>query len=196
MIIYLQREQCIDLIRLILSEFGEHTIDDIVGYFPQHDYDYILGAVHILLSKKEIDITNKNGIDYYLFKAGNNHLKNSTPSYREYKKPLDFIRTMINSTNEKGLLKNNIPYICKSKFPCALYFECNNTLYDLFYLPHNNIEPMNALINRADKDEMDIDTIKNRIIICDATDDFEKVNIQKVKYKIIIEQDGSFTFEG
>lgn len=48
---------------------------------------------------------------------------------------------------------------------------------------------MNALINRVDKDEIDIDTIKNRIIICDITDDFEKVNIQKVKYKIIIEQD-------
>lgn len=132
MIIYLQREQCIDLIRLILSEFGEHTIDEIVGYFPQHDYDYILGAVHILLSKKEIDITNKNGIEYYIFKMGNNCLKNSLPAFREYKKPLDFIRTMINSTNERGLLKIiyrifanlsfRVLYILSAIILCMIFF--------------------------------------------------------------------------
>ena len=77
MIIYLQSTGCIDVIRQILTEFGEHTLDEIVGYFPNNTYDYIVKAIEILEHKKEIEFIEQENIKYYRRISVKNRFLNS-----------------------------------------------------------------------------------------------------------------------
>ena len=196
MIIYLQSPGCIDVIRQILTEFGEHTLDEIVGYFPNNTYDYIVKAIEILEHKKEIEFIEQENIKYYRrISVKNRFLNSNIPKRNEYEKALEFLRIMINDTDKGGKLKNNIPYLCKGYYPCALYFECNGKIYDVYYIPYNRIEPTTALINRMDNSNKYIEDTPNcRIIITDSPENFPLIKIKNIKYKVTIENDGSLTF--
>ncbi len=196
MIICLQKSSCIDVIRQILTEFGEHTIDELVGYFPINDFDYIVTGIKILQNQRVIECITQDGTEYYrLLPSKNRTLERNIPKRSDYQCALRFLRDMINATDKDGKLKNDIPYLCKGSYPATLFFECNGSVYDVYYIPHNRIKPTMAMINRMDNsnDHMD-DILDCRIIITDTADDFPSIDIRKVKYKITIENDGSITF--
>lgn len=191
MIIDFKREECIDVIRKILCSFSIQTLEELVLFFPQYDYEYIKRAVEILQRKREIEIVEIGEVQYYSI-CKDKHIDERN----DVKLPLDFVRSMINSTDENGYLKNKISYMCRATFPCALFFDCNGTLYDVYYIPESKVQTLITLINRMDSDNEDMDTMpRNRVIITDSTDYFDEIKIAKIKYKVHFEDDGSITTE-
>lgn len=196
MIIYLQKSACIDVIRQILTDFGEHTLNELVGYFPVNDFDYIVTGIKILESKRVIECVRKNGIEYYrLIPSKNRSLVKNAPKRSDYLQALAFLRVMINDIDDKGNLKNNIPYFCRDSYPTTMFFECNGNIYDVYYIAHDRVSSTVALINRLDESDTYVDDMPScRIVITDSVDDFTKIDIKKLKYRVTIEPDGSLTF--
>lgn len=191
MIIDLQNDTCCDVIKAILTDFGEHTYEEIQSYFPTLDNDYILDSVNILLYKEMITRYESNNQVYYKNNFRNQKIRQ--PEREDYKKPLDFFRMMLNSVDDEGYLKNDIPFLCKGGYPCALYFQCNNSLYDIYYIPEEKISPMTALIKKLDS-AGNIENDNCRIVITDNIADFAKITIDKIKYKVVIEPNGTLSF--
>lgn len=191
MIIDFKREECIDVIRNILCCFSMQTLEELVAFFPKYDYEYIKRGIEILMRKHEVKIIEQDGVQYYSI-----HNDKHLGERDEVKLPLDFVRAMMNSTDEKGCLKNNVDYMCRARFPSVLFFGCNDTLYEVYYIPKSKVDTLTTLINRIDYDNEDIKALpKNRVVITDSTDCFDKINIANIKYKIHFEDDGTLTTE-
>ena len=167
------------------------TLEELVAFFPNYDYEYIKGGIEILVRKHEVETIEQDGIQYYAIR-NDKHLGER----EDVKLPLDFVRAMMNSTDENGYLKNRVDYICRARFPSTLFFGCNDKLYEVYYIPESKVDTMTTLINRIDSDRDDIDkSPKNRVVITDSTDCFDKINIANIKYKIHFEDDGTLTTE-
>ena len=88
MIIDLQNDTCCDVIKAILTDFGEHTYEEIQSYFPTLDNDYILDSVNILLYKEMITRYESNNQVYY--KNNFRTKKSDNPKERIIKSRLTF----------------------------------------------------------------------------------------------------------
>ena len=196
MIIQFKEAECIDTIREILYQFSSHTMEEIISYFPQYTPEYVRKAVLILLKKHDIQVVSFEGIDYYSISNNRSNRSTRCDDRSNIKPALDFVRSMISAVNQNGKRKNKITYMCKGAFPCTLYFDCNNTLYDVYYIPRDKIGTIIPLIQRIDNDDTKINSLPHsRIIIADSSDYFDEINVKNIKYKVHIEDDGTFTYE-
>lgn len=196
MIIQFKGAECIDTIREILYQFSSHTMEEIVSYFPQYTTEYVRKAVSILLKKHDIQEVSIDGIDYYSIASNRSNRSTQNDNRSNFKPALDFVRSMITAIDQQGTYKNKVTYMSRGAFPCTLYFDCNNTLYDVYYVPKDKIGTIIPLIQRIDYDDPNIDTSPHlRIIITDSSDYFDEINVKNIKYKVHIEDDGTFTYE-
>lgn len=190
-----EKRQCVDIIREILSVFYAHTFEEISEYFPYWKTSLIENSLKILIRKKEVMTYEVNGT-VYCVKDGRFH--SASESYNEIsniKPALDFVRLMINSRDESGMLINSIKYISTSNEPHCILFECNKNLYQTIYMPKDECRSMVNLYNLSDSESTNDDIPPYRIVVFDSPDYFDLINIHKIKYKVFIKEDKSLVYE-
>lgn len=191
-----ENRQCIDMIRELLSEFYAHTFEELTEYFPFWAPSLIENSLKILIRKNEVEAYELEGIVYYVKFSRSISQNQSIDERMKIKPALDFLRLMINSSDEDGCLVNNVPYISPSSFPHSLMFECNKHLYHAIYIPEDECCSLVNLINSIDlQSDNDADEPPYRIIVTDSEDYFDKIKISKIKYKVFINSDNSLVFE-
>lgn len=191
-----EKRQCVDVIREILSVFYAHTFEEMSEYFPYWKTTLIENSLKILIRKKEVTTYEVNGTVYYV-KDGRFHSASESYNERSNIKPaLDFMRLMINSRDESGILVNSVKYISTSNEPHCILFECNKNLYQTIYMPKDECRSMVNLFNLSDSQSTNNDDVPPyRIVVVDSPDYFDLININKIKYKVFIKEDKSLIYE-
>ena len=141
---------CIDMLRDIIYAFPAQTRDELLMYFPTFKSSLIDKSLEILMKMKHITEFEYNGLQLYCNKTWQNktleHIKD-----REFAKcTLDLFRMLINSTDENGILVNEITYFARGDYPRTLYFQCNKKLFEVYDFINEDKDILQNLINTID----------------------------------------------
>lgn len=200
----LKSKDLINTILSILSEFSLQTLDEICELLPSYDRKFIAEKIEFLIYQLlAVRKVTFDGVAYYIATKEDvvlqNYRKEEYFSKRRKLFPiLKFIRWMCN--NEKY----DIDYAICGEIPnCAsslVIVNCNCTLYDIYYIPSENIDFMASYINLISRESLRNYVNKNgsadgfqddvqRIIITDDEKSLRQINLPDTKYKIYFEED-------
>lgn len=180
---------CVNRLRSLILCFSAQTREELLQFFPLEKEGLIDNSLLILERRGEIQQKEFNGNNYYYEKAYNVDFFEYWNVREKYISSLDFLRLMINSTDENGYLVNNIPWVGIGKKPCTLYFVANRKIFEIYDIPHEDIELITHMIQTKDKnDDYVTDPNNPRIVIIDNKSDMDRIQIKNVLYYAIYDK--------
>ena len=197
-IIYLNddiRNTCIDKLRLLIFYFSAQTRDELLQFFPTEKEGLIDKSLEILESRHEIQQKEYMGMTlYYEKRRYETEFQKYWDRRIHFKPTLDFIRTTLNSTDSKGFLINDIPYLGIGNNPGVVYFSSNNKVYEIYNIHEEDWEFQVKQIQTRDKyDEYITEPNNPRIVILDNENYQDHIVIKNIAYFAIYnEEERSF----
>lgn len=174
----------------ILKTFSPHTKKEIYAYFPNTPNTKIDKILTSLLYTGRIkNFIYENEKYYTSFYVGSINETELFDKRANELPALTFLRAMINSSDECGNLVNNVTYLSPAPFPKVFIFQCNETLYDVFYLKEEQATTINTFIKRLDQHNETID--ESRIVITDSPEYFEEFTFDNIKFVVCFDKDGN-----
>ena len=181
---------CVDRLRELMLYFGAHTKGELLQYFPVEDEGLIDYSLKILTHKHEIkekEYINDTFLYFSPRKADDFQVQ--WDARKKYLPASDFIRWIINSTDEQGYLINDVPFIGVGKFPCVMYFFSNRKLFELYSIPLEDVEFLTKTIQMKDySDDYEADPNNPRIVLIDSASYLDQIKIKNVAYFAIYDK--------
>ena len=183
----------------ILSEFSLQTLEEICELLPKYDkqliHDKLEYLSYQLLAVRKIEFDGKQ---YYVAAQEDvvlqRYRKEEYMAKRFKLYPiLKFLRWMCQNS------KYHISYMLCGEVPTCdsslIIVNCNRTIYDIYFIPSNNIDFMTTYINLIDREHLrnyvnvngTSDNFKDdiqRIIITEDENSLKQINVSNTKYKI------------
>lgn len=174
---------CVDRLRQLIYYFSAQTRKELLDFFPTESESLIDNSLAILESRGEIQKKEYMEDTYYYEKKYKSVFERYWDIRIHFQSSLDLLRLMLNSTDEKGYLVNDIPYIGIGNNPCTLYFLCNRKLFEVYSIPEEDVEYLVYLIQTKDsQDKYITDPHNPRIVIVDNEGYIDKIVIKNVSY--------------
>lgn len=194
MIIVLSDNQrtCIDMLRDIILQFPAQTRDELSLFFPTFQESLIDKSLEILLKMKHIRKIEYKEQEVYINNLVNQEVLSFIRSREEDFYILKLLREIINSTDEEQTLINDIPYFARGGYPCALYFQCNNKLFEVYDFINKDITLLNNFINTCDNNsDPKYFPNNNRIAILGSFDLIDSVRFRNFTYAACWNNEGN-----
>lgn len=187
-IIYLTEDlsnTCIDILKQIIFYFSAQSLDELLAFFPTAKKELVTKSISIMIRKGFIQEKEYLGKAYYYEKQ--HYKKCEFSKYwkhrQSYLSSLDFVRILLNSTDEHGYLLNDIPYIGKGCLPCTIFFHCNDILHELYYISKEDKEFYVSMIQTRDSQAKGSTEPENsRIVIVDNESYIGDIQIKNVSH--------------
>ena len=184
-----------DKLNILISDFPMQKYDELLGLFPTISENYFMKSLSIVQRINLVKVQEYMEEEFYI--RGKRYQKMELSDYwtlrEKYISSLDFIRMLINSTDDDGYLINDISYICKGWDPCTVFFECNQVTRELYYFPQNECKFYTDLMQTRDyhsEKNADITIPDNpRIIIVDNDSYIKDIKIRHIAYFAIYDSE-------
>ena len=141
---------CIDMVRDIICSFPGQTRDELLLFFPTFKGSLLDKSLEILIKMKHITSFEYDGQQLYCNGTWRDKTLEHIKDRKKTKPSLDLLRLLINSTDEEGILVNEIPYFTRGDYPRALYFQCNKKLFEVYDFINEEKDLLQDFINTID----------------------------------------------